>query len=97
MALKALRINSTTYMVYRNLAAMQYGIILSLPEVGGSYIVVDTKTRRVVWFSPCDFLRAFKFTDVQDKMTLSPVKLTKFGKKMVKEDKRIWRSSKRKH
>lgn len=97
MALKALRITSTTYMVYRNLAMIQYGVVLSLPEVGGSFMVVNTKTWRAIWFTPCDFGRAFKFTDVQDKMTFSPVKLTKLGKKMVKEDRRIWRGNKRKH
>lgn len=97
MTLKALRITSTTYMVYRNIAAIQYGIVLSLPEVGGSYMVANTKNRRVAWFTPCEFGRAFKFTDVQDKMTFSPVKLTKFGKKMVKRGKKMIKEDKRKH
>ena len=97
MTLKALRITSTTYMVYRNIAMIQYGIVLSLPEVGGSYMVADTKNRRVAWFTYCEFWRAFKFTGVQDKMTFSPVKLTKFGKKMVKRGKKMIKEDKRKH
>ena len=94
MALKALRITKTTYRVYRNLSAIQYGVILPLPYVGGAYMVANTKTRRVIWFTPSDFERAFKFTDVQDKLTFSLVKPTKLGKKMLKEDRRIRRSEK---
>lgn len=96
MNIKALRITETTYVTYRNMAAMCCRVILPLPMVRSSFMLVEIRktkksTNRIHDFSiwrPVYFYRAWKFRGVEDQMTFSEVKLTKTGKKARKAGKK---------
>ena len=96
MHVKALRITASTYVTYRNMAALCCEIILPLPMVHSSFMLVETrKTKKhtkklndfTIW-RPVYFYRAWKFQGVEDQMTFSEVKLTKVGKKARKAGKK---------
>ena len=87
MSIKALRITSATYDIYRNMASLACLVILPPQRVYGSVMVVRSKTSskkfetkdisRFSILSPCHFNQGFKFSGIQDQMMFSEVKINK--------------------